>query len=206
MMALLGHDITSGYGGSGSGHGGQGGSGNGGGGGSGFYKKVIDALLLRRCIKCIRACVGTMRIHIDHKLAVKYTQVLVNSIDTAFKQHHGITLSSYIYKMIGHIQIPPAFQHLLSLDATRGTRTRVVKYVLIDLVSTVLPNHTSLQTDTMFQSLQPEIIKYVSKGKGDLSMLASAAMAYVLKEYQISGFDMQTIPCLMCHAFNRRCN
>lgn len=201
MMALLGRDIQHGGGG-----GGRRGGGGRGGDGHGFYKKIIDALLLRRCIKCTQACLSTMRIPLNHGLVVKYTQVLVNSIDSAFMHHHGITLSSYIQKTIGRVQLPPVLQQLLPEDATHGVRMRVVRYLLVDAVGYWLPGWIpELEMDAMYQSLQPEIIKYISKGKGDLSMLAGALVSYILTRYEISGIDMRSAPCMMCHSFNRRC-
>lgn len=198
MLALLGHDVFSG-----------GAGGSSGGGGSkrtynnseGFYKEIIDTLLLRKCIPCVHACLQQMRLAIDQKLVVKYTKTLFYTIDTAFRVHHGITLSSYIHNVLSRTPVSPAFELI-----SGAQDTKYVKYFLMELVSDIIPSKLKhLEKNTVYSSIKPEILKFLAKGKGDVSMLAGAAMEYTLKAYEVEGISIPRIPCIICHLFNQGC-
>lgn len=204
-MALLGQDVMAKRRRDRGGGGGGGNSGNGRNDG-GFYKEIIDILLMRNCMPCVRACLQQMRVAIDQKLVIKYTQTLFQTIDVAFRKHHGITLSEYVYNMLSRTKLSPAIALVTKYDPRASKETRYFKYFLMELVTDVLPNTaTHLKHNTLYTSLKPEILKFLAKGKGDVSMLASAAVGYILKVYQIEGFDMPSVPCLVCKAFNDHC-
>jgi hypothetical protein len=199
MMALLGHDV-------------MGGSGDGGGGrrgvskktgGEGFYKEIIDTLLFRKCVPCVRTCLHQMRVNINAKLVVHYTRTLFKTIDVAFRTHHGITLSQYVYNVLSETKVSPAFDVYTSYKSKSKTReARVFKYFLMDVITQVLP--TKLKGPG-FATLKPEILKFLAKDGGDVSMVAGAAVDYILRAYKIEGVSLPSVPCLVCHAFNASC-
>lgn len=198
MMALLGHDV-------------MGGSGDGGGrrgvskktGGEGFYKEIIDTLLFRKCVPCVRTCLQQMRVKINTKLVVRYTKTLFQTIDVAFKSHHGISLSQYVYNVLSETKLSPAFDVYTKYKAgSKRKEVRVFKYFLMDIIAEVLP--TKLE-GVGFAALKPEILKFLAKDGGDVSMVAGAAVDYILKAYRIEGVSLPSVPCLVCHAFNTGC-
>lgn len=204
IMALLGHDVMRSKrqgGGNGNGRNGNGRNGNGG----GFYKEIIDILLMRKCIPCVRACLQQMRINIDRKLVVKYTQTLFHTIDTAFKTHHGITLSQYIHQHLSRTKMGPAFDLISKYDPSSSMEMRSCKYLFTMLIADILPSRTQLKNTAIYSSIQPELLKFIARGKGDVSMIAGASVGYILKAYEVEGFSMPSVPCLVCTAFNKKC-
>jgi len=200
-VLLGGQDNYGGHGG----NGGHGGHGNGGHGGHGFYKELIDTILFRKCFPCLRVCFQRVTVQIDPKLVVKYTKTLVYTIDKAFQKHHGITLSQYVANVMKS-PLPEKYNGLLQIDTSRGIKTRAAKFLVIDAIATVLPNtYQEIGQHALYKAIQPELLKFVSTGKGDLSMVAAAAVAFLLKQYQISGIDLPTVPCIICRTFNRGC-
>ena len=187
-----------------------GGSGSGGGGrrnvrtkygGEGFYKEIIDTLIYRKCIPCVRPCLQQMRVNINVKLVVKYTQTLFQSIDAAFRHHHNITLSEYIYHAVK--RIAPGLDVFAQYKTfSKSAGGRVFKYLLTDVVAEVIPSKVQ---STAYASAKPEIIKFLAKGGADISMIASAAANYVMNVYKLEGVSLPSVPCMLCHAFNAGC-
>lgn len=171
-------------------------------GGEGFYKEIIDTLVYRKCIPCVHPCLQQMRVNIDVSLVVKYTQTLFQSIDTAFRHHHNITLSEYVFHAVKRVS--PGLGVFAQYKVfTKSTGGRVFKYVLTDVVAEVIPSKVH---GSMYASAKPEILKFLAKGGADISMLASAAARYVMNAYQVKGFSLPSVPCMLCHAFNAGCN
>lgn len=190
--------------------GGGGGGGSGGDGhwsdGDAIYRRLMDILFLRRCVSCFLPCERPMHIRLNKKIVVKNVKTLVYTLDQRHKERTGTTLSESIYNHVTHTTLPPFFAGLLKHDSSKGVKTRVAKYALTDLVSTVLPKYVpGLEDNRLYKALKPEILIFLAKGKSDISSLAAACTAYVIDRYLSEGFEMASIPCLVCKAFNREC-
>jgi len=99
----------------------------------------------------------------------------------------------------------PAFDLISKYDPSSSMEMRSTKYLFTMLVADVLPSTTHLKNTALYSSIQPELLKFLGKGKGDVSMIAGAAVKYVLKAYAVKGVSMPSVPCLVCTAFNKKC-
>lgn len=194
----------------GSGGGGNGRGGGGGGGGWGdadaIYRRLMDILMMRRCVSCYLPCRQPMHIKLNKKVILKNARALVYTLDQHHRERHGVTLSETIYNNVARTTLTPVFERLLQYDTSNGKNTRVAKYILTDLVANVLPNNLpGLTEHRLFNAVQPELLKFLAKGKGDISALVSVCLSYVIDTYLAEGITMESIPCLVCKAFNREC-